>query len=144
MVRSSPIMFFSDRNYYFVFTNIFFKKPLYKFHEEKSWINNNEASKQNLSQQWIAARLINHNFSINKISFVRLSFHFISFHLTLTARLGACRKNLSTSVFVSNLAITFVSCCIPLAMFSFLDAFYFEFSSFFGVGTNCGGWCGGE
>jgi hypothetical protein len=29
-------------------------------------MNNNEASKQNLSQQWTADRLINHNFSCHK------------------------------------------------------------------------------
>ena len=66
MVRSSPIMFLLDRSYYyFVFTKYFFFKPLYNFHVEKSWINNNEASKQNLSQQWIADRLLNYSFSFN-------------------------------------------------------------------------------
>ena len=135
MVRSSLIMFLADRSYYFVFTNSFFKKLLYKFHVEKSLTNNNnEASKQNLSQQWIADRLINHNFSFNKSSFVC-----ISFHLTNTARLSACQKNLSTSVFDSNLALTFAFLCIPKAIIFLLDAFYFEFSSFFGVSTNRGG-----
>ena len=130
MVRSSLIMFLADRSYYFVFTNSFFKKLLYKFHVEKSLTNNNEASKQNLSQQWIADRLINHNFSFNKSSFVC-----ISFHLTNTARLSACQKNLSTSVFDSNLALTFAFLCIPKAISFLLDAFYFEFSFFFDVNT---------
>jgi len=41
------------------------REQLYK-RKEKSWLNNNEASKQNLSQQWIADRLIITNFPLIK------------------------------------------------------------------------------
>ena len=66
LVRSSPIVFLLTVVIILDSQIYIFLKPLYKFHVEKSWISDNEASKQNLSQQWIAEWLINHNFSFNK------------------------------------------------------------------------------